>query len=114
VGRRIEGFTIVEVLVAALVLSVGVLAFVGSIGAATRVAGKGRRLDRLGVLAGNEIEILRSRGCGTASGRYVTGGWEIEWRTRSGSGAVAEAAVAIRLLTAGTARADTFTATIGC
>lgn len=109
-----NGFTIIETLVAALVLSTGVLALVGGVRTATQVARKARELDSLGVLAANEIEVLRNRGCGAVAGSRRAGRWEIEWSTRRRSGAVAEATVTVRSVTGGTVRADTFAATLGC
>jgi type II secretory pathway pseudopilin PulG len=58
VSRR-SGFTIVESLIAAIVLSVGVLALVGSSALSSRMLGRGAASTRAGLIAATRIERLR-------------------------------------------------------
>ena len=50
--RNAQGFTIIEVLVAVLVLTVGVTALVGSAGMVTRMIGQGKRTTQATQRAG--------------------------------------------------------------
>jgi hypothetical protein len=54
-----SGFTIAEAMVAVVVLSVGVLALVGSAALTSRMVGRGRHSTRTGQIAAARIERLR-------------------------------------------------------
>ena len=54
--RNVRGFTIIEVLVAVLVLTVGVTALVGSAGIVTRMIGQGKRTTQA-ALAGLQHRV---------------------------------------------------------
>jgi prepilin-type N-terminal cleavage/methylation domain-containing protein len=54
-----SGFTIVEVLVAVMVLGVGVVALAGSAAVATRMIGRGKSDTRAAQLATQQAEVLR-------------------------------------------------------
>jgi prepilin-type N-terminal cleavage/methylation domain-containing protein len=54
-----SGFTIAESLVAVVVLSVGILALVGSAALTSRMAGRGAQSTRTGLVAAARIERLR-------------------------------------------------------
>jgi prepilin-type N-terminal cleavage/methylation domain-containing protein len=57
--RSIAGFTIVEVLVAIMVLGVGVVAMAGSSALVTRMIGRGQRSTRAGQVAAQRLDSLR-------------------------------------------------------
>lgn len=57
-GRR--GFTIIEVMVAIVVLGVGVVALVSSAASSTRMIGRGRQSTRAVQAATERMEILRA------------------------------------------------------
>jgi type II secretory pathway pseudopilin PulG len=79
--RHLRGFAILEVLVALLVLSVGVLALVTTAGLVTRLMGEGRRAAVAGSLVEERLEILQAAGCGApASGAEARDGVAIAWR----------------------------------
>ena len=80
VGSR-SGFTIVEALLAAVVLSVGILALVGSAALTTRMLGRGRHSTRTGQVAAARIERLRQIAFSTVPA--CTGA---EWRSDSAGG----------------------------
>jgi type IV pilus modification protein PilV len=76
-----RGFTIVEVLVAVLVLSVGLLALVGTAGMVTRMVGQGHRYTIASALASERVEMLRAQGCPDAgAGSETRGAYTISWR----------------------------------
>ena len=60
---REQGFTIVEVIVAILVLTVGLLALVTSAALVTRMIGRGQRSAVAAQYAQRRLEMLRTSGC---------------------------------------------------
>ncbi len=84
--RSDQGFTIVEVLVAVLVLTVGVTALVGSAGIVTRMIGQGRRTTQVAQRAERRLEILRQTALsatpqctGLTGGTSTSGGITETW-----------------------------------
>jgi prepilin-type N-terminal cleavage/methylation domain-containing protein len=59
VKRSAAGFTIVEVLMAIIVLGVGVVAMAGSSALVTRMIGRGQRATRSGQVAAQRLDSLR-------------------------------------------------------
>jgi prepilin-type N-terminal cleavage/methylation domain-containing protein len=80
ISRR-RGFTIVESLVAAMVLSVGILALVGSSALTSRMVGLGAAATRAASIAVTRIERLRQVAFSTVP--PCTGA---EWRSGSSGG----------------------------
>jgi prepilin-type N-terminal cleavage/methylation domain-containing protein len=79
--RTERGFTIVEVLVAVMILSVGLMGLVTTAGLVTRMIGQGHRYTEASALANERIEILRSQGCpATGTGTETRGAYTISWR----------------------------------
>jgi prepilin-type N-terminal cleavage/methylation domain-containing protein len=62
-----RGFTIVEVLVAVLVLSIGIMALVGSSALVTRMVGRGKTSTVAAQVAARRLERLRSLAASTAT-----------------------------------------------
>jgi hypothetical protein len=79
VGGR-KAFTIAEAMVAVMVLSVGILAVVGSAALTSRMLGRGRHATRIGQVAAMRIERLRQIALSTAP--RCSGA---EWRSGSES-----------------------------
>ena len=86
--RSEQGFTIIEIMLAVIVLSVGVMALVGSSALATRMIGRGAMSTRVTQVANARAELLRayaaqtSPGCtnaNVASGNAVTNGITESW-----------------------------------
>src|SRR5262245_58976565 len=71
-ARRACGFTLLEVLIALVVLEVGVLALLATVGTATRLIGRAHRATLAATFAGQRLERLRVRACASQ-----TAGWEI-------------------------------------
>jgi Tfp pilus assembly protein PilV len=79
--RHERGFTIVEIVVSVMVLSVGLLGLVGVAALATRMVGEGQRSTEVATLANERIEVLRSQGCpAPGSGSEVRGLHSLAWR----------------------------------
>jgi hypothetical protein len=78
-----SAFTIAEAVVALVVLSVGVLALVGSAALTTRMVGRGRHSTHTGQVAAARIERLRQIAFSTVPA--CTGA---QWRSDSAGGAV--------------------------
>jgi prepilin-type N-terminal cleavage/methylation domain-containing protein len=65
VSRSRSGFTLVEVLVAVTILSVGVVAMAGSAGIVTRMVGRGKIDTRAAQLAALKLDSLKVRAYAT-------------------------------------------------
>ena len=76
--RSAAGFTLVEVLVAVVVLGIGVTALVGSSAMVTRMIGRGQMETRAAQLAAKRLETLRRTAYSTSpsctSGALADGG----------------------------------------
>src|SRR2546426_12757936 len=66
--RHEQGFTIVEVIVAIMVLTVGLLALVTSAALVTRMIGRGQRSAVAAQYAQRRLEMLRTSGCKSQAG----------------------------------------------
>ena len=73
-----QGFTLVEVLVAVVVLGIGITALVGSSAMVTRMIGRGQMETRAAQLASRRLETLRREAYSTSprctSGGFASGG----------------------------------------
>ena len=104
-----RGMTIVEVLVAVLVLSVGLLALTTAAAAVTRMVDDGKRSTEAAALAGERVELLLANGCPVlGGGSTAKGPFTIGWEVAATAGARARAitVVVARTTPRGT-RADT-------
>ena len=79
--RRRAGFTIVEVLVAVMVLSIGVLGLAGAAAIVTRMMGSSEMQSDASTVASARFESLRGTRCplaaGSASGAGITERWSV-------------------------------------
>ena len=66
--RSERGFTIIEILLAIVVLSVGVMALVGSSALATRMIGRGNKSSEVAQVALARAELLRTYAAQTSPG----------------------------------------------
>jgi prepilin-type N-terminal cleavage/methylation domain-containing protein len=78
VTRSESGFTLVEVVVAMVVLSVGIIAMAGSTAMVTRMIGRGKVETRVAQAASRRLEILRLAANSTTphctAGTFASGG----------------------------------------
>lgn len=87
-GER--GFTIIEVLIAIVVLTVGVMAMVTTAALTTRMVTQGQIDTEATALASQQFEVLRRQGCPTAGatgGPTLIGPYTVSW-TAAASGTV--------------------------
>ena len=78
--RPTDGFTLLEVLVALVVLSVGILGLAANSALVSRLVGDGTRLTVAATLATARFEQLRALPCaGVAAGTAVARGIEERW-----------------------------------
>jgi prepilin-type N-terminal cleavage/methylation domain-containing protein len=66
--RSERGFTIIEIMLAVVVLSVGVMALVGSSALATRMVGRGAKASQVALVAMARAELLRAYAAQTSPG----------------------------------------------
>jgi prepilin-type N-terminal cleavage/methylation domain-containing protein len=110
-----NGFTVIEVIIAIMILSVGIIALVSTAAMATRMMGQGQRYTEAAQMANRRFEILRSVSCDSLAGGTATSGnfterWSI---TAVGTGGQ-RLNVAIQSPTSGGFRADSFSSTRFC
>ena len=78
--KQEAGFTIIEVLIAVVILSVGLLGLASTAGYVTRMIGQGNRFTQASTLASKQLELLRAGGCTTmANGSSATGRFRVAW-----------------------------------
>jgi prepilin-type N-terminal cleavage/methylation domain-containing protein len=78
-----RGFSLVEVVVATLLLAVGILALTGTSGAVARMDGAGRHASGSATLAASRLERLRAAPCLSAAvgGSAVVGRYREQWES---------------------------------
>lgn len=105
-----------EVLIAMLLLSIGLLGLVGTAAVTTRMIGQGGRYSSVSRLASERLEMLRARGCASmTSGTTAHGSFVVTWTTADlAAGRARRMIVAVQSPTARGTRADTFLTTIIC
>jgi prepilin-type N-terminal cleavage/methylation domain-containing protein len=78
VNRSQSGFSLVEVLVAVMILGVGVTALIGSSAMTTRMIGRGKVETQVAQIASGRLEALRAAAYSTSprctAGGFATGG----------------------------------------
>jgi prepilin-type N-terminal cleavage/methylation domain-containing protein len=102
------GFTLIEILVAVLVLGVGIVALVGTSAGVTRMIGRGKIETRAALAASRRMETLRLAGYATSprctdpgfasGGPVLSGGMTESWLVPS-TGLVRRVRVTITYLT---------------
>jgi prepilin-type N-terminal cleavage/methylation domain-containing protein len=109
-----RGFTLTELVVATLVLTVGVLALAGTAAAVSRMLGWGQRMGGSAVAAATEFERLRSAGCAALSGgRDSSGRYRLQW-TVAVSGSLRTVALTVSYPNGRSDRTDRFEAAAWC
>lgn len=116
--RLRRGFTIVESLIAVTVLTVGILGFVGTMAAATRMLSRGNRANRAAFYAQQRLEQARATPCQLLSNGSETKGnvFAISWQV---GGTATAASRTVRVIAAypgalSRPRADTMETTVLC
>lgn len=84
-----RGFSLVEVMIAIVILAVGILALAGTAGAVTKMIARGGRMGGSSVAAEDALESLRAGICrtfpgkttGSQSGTGTNGKYTLSWTT---------------------------------
>jgi prepilin-type N-terminal cleavage/methylation domain-containing protein len=111
-----KGFTIIEVMISILILTVGLLAMASTAGLVTRMIGQSKRFEAAAELAAERIElIVADPTCPLiGSGSATSGANTVAWRvTAFGRGERIQVIVNWPL-SAGNTRADTFHTVYSC
>jgi len=112
--NQYRGVTLVEVVVALLVLSVGAVALAGLAATVTRMADSGASSTRLAALLGERVEILQGNACDDpGEGRERRPLFELRW-TVTPEGGVRRLSVRAYTLTTRTPRVITITRFVDC
>jgi prepilin-type N-terminal cleavage/methylation domain-containing protein len=118
-----SGFTLAEVVVAVVVLSVGLLALAGSTAMAGRMVGLGRQATRVGIAAAARVERLRQAALATApacsgpdwrSDSAGGSGLSESWSVLDVAGPVRRVMVVLRSQRPSGARSDTILTAMLC
>jgi prepilin-type N-terminal cleavage/methylation domain-containing protein len=120
-ARGEGGFTIIEVLIAIVVLAVGIVALVGSSASVTRMIGRGRTSTRAVQAATERMEIIRADAYRTspdctalANGSDSSSTGVVTTWTITGAATPRTVRVISRYRVPGRAKADTLTTQIRC
>ncbi len=108
------GFTLVEVIVALLLLCGGLLCVVSGIALATRLVAFGGRRSAAAAFATGQLELWRGTRCGDRGESLVPGGPEFSWTTVTVGNSIERSSITVNTAVAGRVRVDTFTVTGGC
>lgn len=115
-----RGFTLIEVLIAVVILSVGVLGMVGSAGLVSRMIGQGKRNTQAALVAMQRMETLRGqalatnpRCTGLAGGTATTTGVTETW-TVTGTGRSRRVRLIVQYQTNRGLATDTVTTVVSC
>lgn len=124
---RRAGFTIVETLIAIIVLSVGVLALASSVGGITRMMSSGQRKTRASTIAASILDSLRNKaystipkctglvnGSGVANATLYGNNYATDWTvtTPSVGGTSRQIIIRVSYRVGTRAQADTLVSTI--
>jgi Tfp pilus assembly protein PilV len=104
-----RGSSLVEVVVAVVLFSVGILALTGTSGAVARMTGLGRHASASATLGSSRLERLRAAPClpSATTGSASTGRFREQW-TATPAGAGRELRVIVSYDDGRRARADTY------
>jgi len=109
-----RGFSLVEVMISVVVLTVGILALAGTSGAITRMISQGGQLAASALAVEGRIDILRATPCASLAGGSATQGqYALTWTVAS-SGFLRTVNVTVSYNTGRGTRTDTYQSTISC
>jgi Tfp pilus assembly protein PilV len=108
------GFSLIESMIATIVLTGGVLAAASTASGVTTMIGQGGRLGAAAALAEERIESLRATPCAALSGGgTLEGHFAVSW-TVAGGGLIREVQVTVTYGNGRTPRSDRYAAVISC
>ncbi len=111
-----RGFTIVELLIAITVLTVGLLSFLGASALITRMLARGDRTTTATFYAQERLERLQGQPCGTmANGNEMRGGgYRVTWTLTPSPGSQRARILVQYTAGPGRARVDTLETSVLC
>ncbi|MBI2537356.1 MAG: prepilin-type N-terminal cleavage/methylation domain-containing protein [Gemmatimonadetes bacterium] len=111
-----KGMTLIEVLLAVVVLSTGVLAAASAAAVVANLVAQGRRATQAATLAAERLETLRSQPCASLSGgTALLGDYQVTWTVASTlNGRGRRVLVTLAWPTARAVHAETFASTFAC
>ncbi|UCG86806.1 MAG: prepilin-type N-terminal cleavage/methylation domain-containing protein [Gemmatimonadota bacterium] len=112
--RSRDGFTLVEIVVALLVLSVGLLSTVSGLVLATRTVDSTGEHSAAGVAVVGRLELWLSTRCGGNAGVSLPDGIEGSWTTVALGSSIESTTIVAAARAGSRVRPDTFTVTGGC
>lgn len=109
-----RGFSLVEVMLAVVILTVGILALAGTSARVVKLISQGGRMGGSSLVAEGRFEILRATACASlASGSTVEGPYTIRW-TVTTTGNLRAVGVTVSYVAGGTTRTDSYSTTLSC
>ena len=118
-----RGFTVLEVVIAIVILSMGILGLAGTAASVTRMVGRSQQYGAAAALAAERFEILRSQAMPTpavttpctslAGGNSTSGTYTVVWTVASVTNGK-QVTVVVSTKTARGTRTDTFTQLLTC
>jgi prepilin-type N-terminal cleavage/methylation domain-containing protein len=114
--QRRPGFTLVELLIATVVLAVGLLALTSAGAATVKLEERGQRLSRIADLGETRLELLRAQRCTATSGGTTALGFDERWSTMLGAAQtrIVMDSIAPRSGAANPVSSYTFRTTVAC
>ena len=110
-----SGFTLVEVIIAIIILSVGLLGLASTAGLVTRMIGQGQRYSEAAWMASQRFETLRSQTCESMSrGSASAGQFSSSWTVTPVGTVVNRITVEVTSPTGVGTRIDTFATSVAC
>lgn len=116
-----RGFSLIEVMIAIVILAVGVLAMAGTSGAVTKLIARGGRMGGSSVVAEDQLESLRAGICRTLtgnttasqSGTSTNGKYALAW-TVTGQGWLRSVELTVSYPNGRSTRTDRYETLISC
>lgn len=110
-----RGFTIIEVLIAVMILTVGIVGLATTAALVTRMVGQGQRYTEAASMASERFEILRAQPCASlANGSQTSGGYTVAWTVTTVGGSGRQFDVTVTSPTTSGTRQDVFTTMRNC
>ncbi len=110
-----SGFTLVEVIIATMILTVGLLGLASTAGVVTRMIGQGQRYSEVAWMASQRFETLKSQTCASmSSGSVSEGQFSSVWTVTPLGTAANRISVKVTSPTGVGTRVDTFETSVAC
>ncbi len=112
---RCDGFTVLEVLVAIIVLMLGVVGWITTAAAVPQLVSQGRSSNEVAAVALRELERLHRAACrGAGQGEWSSGGQTVSWEVTRVEAMVYHLKVQVRTKDGWGEQANTFTTVTVC